>query len=168
MNKRAFFVLLFVATNLSAQQNVEQPKSIINWDAATAATQTTPSGSAALPSAVSPKVQEAFDNYTVHALDQRKDAFDWQMKASKWIFGLVIMLVLAGVVFSAIQFTVGLRRREPATVDDLELSLQGLKVRSQFLGIVTLALSLAFFYLYLTTVYPIEEVGHTAQTTLKK
>jgi hypothetical protein len=33
------------------------------------------------------------------------------------------------------------------------------KIRSQFLGVVTLALSLAFFYLYLKTVYPIVEIA---------
>jgi hypothetical protein len=39
----------------------------------------------------------------------------------------------------------------------LELSTTGLKVSSPVLGVVILALSLGFFYLYLVYAYPIQE-----------
>jgi len=41
---------------------------------------------------------------------------------------------------------------------DLELSTTGVKVSSNILGVVILSLSLAFFYLYLAFVYPIQEI----------
>ena len=39
----------------------------------------------------------------------------------------------------------------------LELNAQGVKVSSQVLGVVVLIISMGFFYLYLKTVYPIQE-----------
>lgn len=40
----------------------------------------------------------------------------------------------------------------------VELSTSGIKVSSPVLGVIILALSLAFFYLYLVYVYPIKEI----------
>ena len=62
---------------------------------------------------------------------------------------------------SGVQFWFGLRRGKPDDSGEVDVSLDGVKVRSQFLGVVTLALSLAFFYLYLKTVYPIVEIADT-------
>jgi hypothetical protein len=42
----------------------------------------------------------------------------------------------------------------------LEISTTGLKVSSSVLGVVILAMSMAFFYLYTRYVYPIQEVHH--------
>ncbi|MET0621610.1 MAG: hypothetical protein ABW250_01385 [Pyrinomonadaceae bacterium] len=51
---------------------------------------------------------------------------------------------------------------EEATVEfpttQLEASLQGIKVSSPILGVIILALSFLFFYLYLKYVYPINEI----------
>lgn len=43
-------------------------------------------------------------------------------------------------------------------VTQLEASLQGIKVSSSILGVIILALSFLFFYLYLKYVYPINEI----------
>ena len=107
------------------------------------------------------KIQEAYDAYAIAALHQRTAAFAWQAFASTIIFWLVVVLVLSGIAFSGIQFWFGLRRGTPDDSSEVDVSLDGLKVRSQFLGVVTLALSLAFFYLYLKTVYPIVEAADT-------
>jgi hypothetical protein len=45
-----------------------------------------------------------------------------------------------------------------ATSTTLEASATGIKLSSPVLGVIILALSLAFFYLYLVHVYPIEEI----------
>jgi hypothetical protein len=45
----------------------------------------------------------------------------------------------------------------------LELSTSGIKVTSQVLGVIVLIVSMGFFYLYLKTVYPIQE--NTAAST---
>lgn len=45
-------------------------------------------------------------------------------------------------------------KAEPAT---LEIGTSGVKVTSQVLGVIVLVVSMGFFYLYLKTVYPIQE-----------
>lgn len=47
----------------------------------------------------------------------------------------------------------------------LKLSPAGLEVTSQIVGLIVLALSLAFFFLYVKEVYPIREVDVTKQAT---
>jgi hypothetical protein len=75
---------------------------------------------------------------------------------------VVLLLVLAGIYFAAIQFHAGLRRGngDPGKPEDTELSvsLSEFKVRSPVLGVIILTISLAFFYLYLVHVYPIQNV----------
>lgn len=112
--------------------------------------------------AVQPKadarVVAAETEYAIANYRHRADTFRWQLTSSKIIFWMVIGLVLAGVIFSAIQFGVVLRRKTDFSDAELALGVEGVKVKSQFLGVITLALSLAFFYLYLKTVYPITEL----------
>ena len=94
----------------------------------------------------------------------RSRVFDWQLFSSRLIFGTVVLLVLAGLCFAAIQFYVAMatatraRARADTLATQLEISAKGVIVNSSVLGVVVLALSLAFFYLYLVYVYPIHEV----------
>lgn len=102
-------------------------------------------------------------NYRISGFRHRQRVFDWQFLSSKLIFATVLILVLAGIYFAAIQFHKGLAapknggaEKEEAT--DIEATLKGIKVRSPVLGVVILVISFAFFYLYLVYVYPIHEV----------
>jgi hypothetical protein len=106
---------------------------------------------------------QAYYAYRKVGYDQRLDVFAWQSLSTKIIFVVVLLLVLAGIYFAAIQFHAGLRRRQgadPASPDETELSLSlsEVKVRSPVLGVIILTISLAFFYLYLVHVYPIRNV----------
>lgn len=102
---------------------------------------------------------KAYYDYRVHGFDHRKNVFAWQLLSSKIIFALVLTLVFLGVYFSWLQFHAGLK---PGVKDDspttVELGTSGIKVSSPILGVIILTLSLAFFYLYLVNVYPIEEI----------
>ncbi|MEA2343403.1 MAG: hypothetical protein QOF63_1572 [Thermoanaerobaculia bacterium] len=115
-----------------------------------------------------PSVQVAYDNYYVASLNHRRQVFAWQAFASRVIFWMVLGLVISGVAFSAIQFFFAIRRGTTEFSQELEVSAQAVKIRSQFLGVVTLALSLAFFYLYLTNVYPIVRIDTTNIATRVK
>jgi hypothetical protein len=106
----------------------------------------------------------AYYQYRQTGYDHRLRLFEWQTLSSKIIFVVVLALVASGIYFAAIQFHVGLRAGEqlkreghPETTE-LVLSIKELKVRSPVLGVIVLAISLAFFYLYLVYVYPIEDV----------
>jgi hypothetical protein len=113
---------------------------------------------------------QAYYVYRIEGFGHRKSVFAWQSLSSKIIFVVVLILVFLGMYFAAVQFHVGLRRGAiPPSVDtavakadgdvtELELSWKAIRVRSAVLGVIVLALSLAFFYLYLVFVYPIENV----------
>jgi hypothetical protein len=95
--------------------------------------------------------------YNVAALQHRRASFEWSLTASEIMFFMVLVMVLAGLVFAAVQF-----RSSAPTPTDLEISTSGLKVSSSVLGVVILAMSMAFFYVYTRYVYPIQEVHHDA------
>ena len=102
--------------------------------------------------------------YRIEGLQHRSDVFEWQLFSSKLIFVAVLALVLAGIYFAAVQFHTGLVRKGKANVAESEertelvASVKGVKVSSPVLGVVILVISLAFFYLYLVYVYPIQEI----------
>jgi hypothetical protein len=101
---------------------------------------------------------QAYYAYRKAGYDQRLGVFAWQSLSTKIIFVVVLLLVLAGIYFAAIQFHAGLRRREQPDETELSLSLSEVKVRSPVLGVIILTIWLAFFYLYLVHVYPIRNV----------
>jgi hypothetical protein len=106
---------------------------------------------------------QAYYAYRKAGYEHRLGVFAWQSLSTKVIFVVVLLLVLAGIYFAAIQFHAGLRRRDaagPAQPEETELSLSlsEVKVRSPVLGVIILTISLAFFYLYLVHIYPIRNV----------
>ena len=158
MRRGVLFVAFGVALMASrAQAQAPQPK--IDFGAAARAVEAKPEPAA------SAELQKAVTEYELWNLQHRAATFRWQFLASKIIFWMVLMLVVAGVAFSAIQFGVALGRKTEFSDAEVALSAEGVKIRSQFLGVITLALSLGFFYLYLKTVYPIVEIPVSAQQT---
>jgi hypothetical protein len=107
-------------------------------------------------------LQEYYD-YHISGLQHRSKVFRWQLFSSKIIFIVVIILVFAGIYFAAVQFYIGLkqvRNKIPDYNDRTEItaSMKGIKVSSPVLGVIILVISLAFFYLYLVHVFPIEDI----------
>ncbi len=102
---------------------------------------------------------QAYYSYRTDGYAHRQAVFEWQDVSTKITFFVVIGLVLVGVYFAAVQFHVGMRAgRKSGEAGEVEISLKGIKVRSPVLGVIVLTISLAFFYLYLVYVYPIENV----------
>lgn len=106
---------------------------------------------------------EAQFAYRVRGYQHRGRVFDWQLTSSRVIFWVVIGVVAAGLVFSWLQFRLGLEQsrasgKPMAMSADMEGSTTGVKISSNVVGLVILALSLGFFYLYLVYVYPVSEV----------
>jgi hypothetical protein len=103
----------------------------------------------------------AYYAYRASGLEHRRRVFQWQLLSSKIIFVTVLMLVASGILFAAIQFRAGLKRKDADARDaatEIDLSTSSLKVSSPVLGVIILVISLAFFYLYLVYVYPISEL----------
>ena len=102
--------------------------------------------------------------YVIADYHHTHKVFEWQLFSSYIIFTIVILLVVFGMLLSWLQF-----RKTPSPrsssgegnlpVSDITLSLKdGIHVSSPVLGILILVISLAFFYLYLVEVYPINIV----------
>jgi hypothetical protein len=81
--------------------------------------------------------------------------YQWQLLSSKLVFYLVIAIVLSGLALCWLQFLRSSSTKGTAKAADLSISVTGLKVSSPVLGVIVLAISLAFFFCYLQFVYPI-------------
>jgi uncharacterized BrkB/YihY/UPF0761 family membrane protein len=101
--------------------------------------------------------------YRKSGYEHRRKVFDWQLFSGKVTFYLVIMLVTSGIYFAGVQFHIAMKQLaqgvggEPKSTE-FKASSTGIEVSSPVLGVIILSISLAFFYLYLVYVYPIEEI----------
>jgi hypothetical protein len=114
-----------------------------------------PEGIASLQEAL-----KAYYDYRISGYAHRERVFAWQLLSSRIIFVVVIFLVMTGIYFSWLQFSRSLKstKGEEFKETTFEASTTGFKVSSPILGVIILAMSLAFFYLYLAFVYPISEI----------
>ena len=105
------------------------------------------------------QLQEAHYRYEIELLEHRRDVFRWQLFASYTVLGIVALVTLAGLAFSAAQLLNALRLSQPQPNIDLEVSAGKLRITSSVVGVVVLTLSLAFVFLFLDRAYEIEELG---------
>lgn len=113
------------------------------------------------------RVLEAEFGWRQMTMEHRLATFSWQLIASKIVFWGVLSVVATGLWFSWKQFQIPSRKgRSPAAPAPLavhefkaELGPIKLSATSPVLGVIVLTISIVFFYLYLTEVYPIREVG---------
>ncbi len=92
--------------------------------------------------------------YRSRSFQHRTRLFEWQYASSRIIFVLVVAIVLLGLYFSWVQFHKDDKLAERG-VSTIEATKTGFKISSPVLGVIILALSLGFLYLYLLYVYPI-------------
>lgn len=121
------------------------------------------------------QLQAEVNRHKIRMLYYRERRLEWHAVASNIIFFVVIIIVLAGILFSGIQFYKSLikqksRARLSASspvpeVQKISLSLKGIELSSSVLGVVILVISIAFFYLYLAIVYPINDLDGLPKTT---
>jgi len=111
---------------------------------------------------------QAYYQYLSRGLEHRQQVYRWQFRSSKIIFYTVLLLVFIGIIFSGIQFYKAMRLASGSSESDeahsesmrseFEATPGGIKISSPVLGVIILTISLAFFYLYLVYVYPINEL----------
>jgi hypothetical protein len=114
---------------------------------------------------------QRYYEYRGNGYAYRSRVFEWQLLSSRLIFLIVLLLVSCGMYFAWLQLRAALLATPRANVADvavagapnpfatqLEVSAKGIIVNSSVLGVIILGLSLAFFYLYLVYVYPIQNV----------
>ncbi len=119
------------------------------------------------------KSDSANNAYFVWNCSYKRSIFEFQYWSGIIIFIVVIFIVFLGLGFSAWQFYITMHQikikqalilqdkpvdpGDPAASlkSDIEISTSGIKINSSVLGVIIIALSIAFFYLYLLYVYPI-------------
>jgi len=107
----------------------------------------------------SSKLAQAYEQYEIanleyqqHQFKRNESVFAWQDMSSKFMFFLVVVIVLTGLVLAGLKF------REAAQTE-FEVSKEAFKLKTTIVGVVILAMSMVFLYLYLFFVYPIKDVG---------
>jgi hypothetical protein len=113
-----------------------------------------------------PKMLAAREQYTVYAWKNRKDAFAWQSVSTKVIFMVVVIVVLAGLYLSWMQFNFAhnapMKITRPSTEappiernpgnqvearsTTIEVNTSGVKITFSVIGLVILALSIVFSF----------------------
>lgn len=78
-----------------------------------------------------------------------------QHKQSIWLFAIVSVITLSGIILSWYQLK---KSFDSNIISDnhLELSSEKIKITSSVVGLLILALSFAFYWLYITEVYTIK------------
>lgn len=148
---------------VQAQANVQNAprKSPIDYAAARDEAQSSTARDAAYADDNTRKLDAAAADYGVWSYEHRRSTFSWQYISSIITFISVLVLMLAGLGFSYMQFKAA---AQSGTSTSIKLGRDGLEISSPVIGLLVLFLSLGFFYLYLTNVYPISEIGDGGST----
>lgn len=119
------------------------------------------------------KAQYDFDK---KALLHASDVFEWQLFSAKFIFSIVILIVGLGLFFSGYHFyhhvqiltgKIKLNKSKSGSANSdtsIEAGPGGIKLNSSLIGVVILTLSLAFFFLYLQYVFPVNQTNFSSDT----
>jgi hypothetical protein len=103
----------------------------------------------------SDSAQIAYYQYKITEFKRANNVLAWQTTSSRIIFVVVLIIVITGLVFSGIQFYIAASSKVDLPSSEIEISIKGFRLHSSILGLLILAISIAFFYLYLSYVYPI-------------
>src|ERR1700674_178693 len=96
-------------------------------------------------------------------MDYSEEVYRWQLVSSKVIFWVVLTVVGVGLVLSWLHFHRSFQEddKDKKSLEKSHSSEQstiyafGVKISSSVIGLVILAISIIFLYLYLKFVYPI-------------
>ena len=100
-------------------------------------------------------VRIAAVSHYVDTMKQIEAVYNWQIFASNISLALVSLIVLAGVAFAGFQLWQASRLGQPQAESQLEVSASNFRITSSTVGVVVLALSFFFFYLFVKEIYVI-------------
>ncbi len=117
-------------------------------------------GSASCLNAYDNRIRQYRSEYDRWSLNHRARVLSWQHASGVVSFVVVMVIILAGVYMSYLEFT---KNRDAVTT--LKFGQTGVELSSPVIGIVVLLISLLFTTVYLEKVYPVREIpqaGHQA------
>ena len=98
--------------------------------------------------------------YDLWSLEHRSHVLFLQNIYTAITLTIGVIVLLVGLAFAAIEL-----RQGKDSENTIKIGASGLEVSSKFVGIVVLALSLGFSYLFLEKAYPVSEIAAKAATT---
>jgi hypothetical protein len=121
------------------------------------------------------KDQEDYARYVQWQRDYARRGWEWHLFSTEFLFAMVMAIVAFGLWLTHKQFQRDYLPRRvapapadgsqpaPATADGpapstFKLGPAGLELTSQVVGLLVLAISVAFFYFYVKEVYPMREI----------
>jgi hypothetical protein len=125
--------------------------------------------------ALAAKDQEDYARYVQWQRDYARRGWEWHLFSTQFLFGMVMAIVAFGLWLTHKQFQRDYVQQVAAPTADgstappppaqpapapssLKLGPAGLELTSQVVGLLVLAVSVAFFYFYVKEVYPMREV----------
>jgi hypothetical protein len=109
-----------------------------------------------------PEIAKKLHDVQIASLEQRADyyrdytkLYNWELSASSVMLWVTVIVVVCGLIFSGIQLWHAMKVGQN-TDGTWEISATGMKITSSIVGVVVLAMSIAFVYLFLDRVYPIK------------
>jgi hypothetical protein len=93
--------------------------------------------------------------HSIATMNQIEAVYNWQMFASNVSLGLVSIIVFAGVLFAGFQLWQAARVGQPQAESQLEVSASNFRITSSTVGVIVLALSFLFFYLFVKEIYAV-------------
>lgn len=105
-------------------------------------------------------IADASDKYIAWYSDYYKRSWEWHLLSTKVIFIVVLSIVFFGLYISWKQFNIDIRHKSDGEKDeagpnyDISASKDSISIKSKTIGVVILAFSGIFFYLYISIVWP--------------
>lgn len=128
-----------------------------------------------LTSTASPELSLTLEEYKTEQLqwhiykyEHARKTFNFHHLTTILTFILVHLIVIVGLYLTWLQFHRDSGSDPGAEPHELSIGKDGLKIRSSVIGLIVLALSLGFYYLYLKNVYPVTYVSSNQSMSEEK
>jgi hypothetical protein len=98
-------------------------------------------------------------DYQVKLMDLNLETFQTQWLQTYTVMALVVLVVVAGVCFSAFQLWKSVGVAGVQLNSELEMSAKNVRITSSVVGVVVLVISIVFLYIYTHEVYQLRFVN---------
>jgi hypothetical protein len=105
------------------------------------------------------KAKEKEYDYQSKVMDFNIGTFHAQRIQTYVVMALVVIVVIAGVLFSAFQLWKSISTAGVQLNSEMEMSAKNVRITSSVVGIVVLVVSIAFLYIYTTQVYQMRPIA---------
>ena len=114
---------------------------------------------------VDAEYRKAWVEYQKKKMDRNIRVYNWQDEATITIHRVTIILVLTALAISVGQIIFGMAfthkggHHSKQELETLELSANRIKIATTVSGLILLLVTFAFFYVYISSVYPLKHAG---------